>query len=198
MTGVQTCALPIYIPREMLPEVKSSSEIYGRTKSGIAIGGIAGDLLAFPVLAQPDTFTAQRDDNRRDAFIVQGFGCSGRIESKGVRALVVRADQGDPAQVDALVRQVHQHFGRLDILVNSAGVFVTGSVDDPKADIGAFERQHAVNVTGVATAVRAAAPLLADGGRIVSIGTTGALRVPFPGIGDYVASKAAVAAYSRA
>ncbi|AIC22018.1 MULTISPECIES: glycerol kinase GlpK [Pseudomonas] len=31
------------IPREMLPEVKSSSEIYGRTKSGIAIGGIAGD-----------------------------------------------------------------------------------------------------------------------------------------------------------
>lgn len=123
---------------------------------------------------------------------------AGRIESHGVRALVVQADQGDPAQVAALVRQVHQHFGRLDILVNSAGVFVTGSVDDSNADMGAFERQHAVNVTGVATAVRAAAPLLADGGRIVSIGTTGALRAPFPGIGDYVAGKAAVAAYSRA
>ncbi|MRW87388.1 SDR family oxidoreductase [Pseudoduganella sp. FT26W] len=120
------------------------------------------------------------------------------IESKGVRALPIQADQGDAEQVTALVRQVHQHFGRLDILVNSAGVFVTGPVDDPLADIAAFERQHAVNVTGVTTAVRAAAPLLSEGGRIVSIGTTGALRAPFPGIGDYVATKAAIAAYSRA
>lgn len=95
-------------------------------------------------------------------------------------------------------KQVHAHFGRLDILVNSAGVFVTGAVDDAEADLPAFERQLAVNVGGVVAAVRAAAPLLSDGGRIVSIGTTGALRAPFPGIGDYVATKAAVAAYSRA
>jgi 3-oxoacyl-[acyl-carrier protein] reductase len=121
-----------------------------------------------------------------------------QIEALGVGALAVRADQGDAAQVAALVQRVHRHFGRLDILVNSAGVFVTGAVDDGQADIGAFERQHAVNVGGVVAAVRAAAPLLADGGRIISIGTTGALRAPFPGIGDYVATKAAVTAYSRA
>jgi 3-oxoacyl-[acyl-carrier protein] reductase len=36
-----------------------------------------------------------------------------------------------------------------------------------------------------------------DGGRIISIGTTGATHVPFPGLADYVASKAAVAAYAR-
>jgi 3-oxoacyl-[acyl-carrier protein] reductase len=120
------------------------------------------------------------------------------IERLGVKALAIAADQSDAAAVGALVKQVHAHFGRLDILVNSAGVFVTGAVDDPLADVAAFERQHAINVGGVTAAVRAAAPLLSNGGRIVSIGTTGAVRAPFPGIGDYVASKAAVAAYSRA
>jgi len=81
--------------------------------------------------------------------------------------------------------------------VNSAGVFVTGMVDDASADGSAFDRQLDVNVKGVATAVRAAAPLLSDGGRIVSIGTTGAVHIPFAGVSDYVASKAAVAAYTR-
>ncbi len=120
------------------------------------------------------------------------------IESLGVKGLALQADQADAAAVSALVKKVHQHFGRLDILVNSGGVFVTGAVDDPQADLAAFERQLAINVGGVVAAVRAAAPLLSDGGRIVSIGTTGALRAPFAGIADYVATKAAVAAYSRA
>ena len=119
------------------------------------------------------------------------------VEALGRRVLAVRADQARTGEVSGLVRQAHAHFGRLDILVNSAGVFVTGKVDDPDADLAAFERQLDVNVKGVAAAVRAAAPLLADGGRIVSIGTTGAERIPFAGAADYVASKAAVAAYTR-
>lgn len=122
----------------------------------------------------------------------------GELNRLGVQGLAIAADQSDAAAVGAMVQQVHAHFGRLDILVNSAGVFVTGMVDDPLADVAAFARQYAVNVGGVTAAVRAAAPLLSDGGRIISIGTTGALRAPFPGIGDYVATKAAVAAYSRA
>lgn len=40
-------------------------------------------------------------------------------------------------------------------------------------------------------------PLIADGGRIVSIGTTGAVHIPFAGAADYVATKAAVGAYTR-
>ncbi|WP_070887988.1 SDR family NAD(P)-dependent oxidoreductase [Pseudomonas argentinensis] len=119
------------------------------------------------------------------------------IERQGVKALAIQADQGDSAQVSALVKQVHEHFGRLDILVNSAGVFVTGAVDDAGADIAAFDRQQAVNVGGVVTAVRTAVGLMNDGGRIISLGTTGADSVPFPGAADYVATKAAVAAYSR-
>jgi len=119
------------------------------------------------------------------------------VEALGRRVLAVRADQANVTEVAGLVQRAHAHFGRLDILVNSAGVFVTGKVDDPAADLAAFERQLDINVKGVAAAVRSAAPLLADGGRIVSIGTTGAERIPFAGAADYVASKAAVAAYSR-
>jgi 3-oxoacyl-[acyl-carrier protein] reductase len=119
------------------------------------------------------------------------------IEALGGQALAIQADQAKADQVTAMVRQAHAHFGRLDIVVNSAGVFVTGMVGDPEADLAGFDRQIDVNVKGVAAAVRAAAPLMADGGRVVSIGTTGADRIAFPGVADYVASKAAVAAYTR-
>jgi 3-oxoacyl-[acyl-carrier protein] reductase len=119
------------------------------------------------------------------------------VEQLGRRAVAIRADQAIPTDVETLVREAHRVLGRLDILVNSAGVFVTGPVGDPQADLAAFDHQLAVNVKGVAAAVRAAVPLLTDGGRIISIGTTGADHVPFAGAADYIATKAAVAAYTR-
>jgi 3-oxoacyl-[acyl-carrier protein] reductase len=131
------------------------------------------------------------------ASVDQAFAIAQEVDAMGRRALAIRADQAVSGDVTALVRDAHAAFGRLDILINSAGVFVTGSVDDADADLAAFDHQIAVNVKGVATAVRVAVPLLSDGGRIVSIGTTGAVHVPFAGAADYIASKAAVAAYSR-
>lgn len=122
---------------------------------------------------------------------------SADVRAAGRRVLAVQADQANALAVQQLVKTAHEAFGRLDILVNSAGVFVTGVVGDPDADIAAFDRQIDINIKGVVAAVRAAAPLLSDGGRIVSLGTTGATRIAFPGVADYVASKAAVAAYTR-
>ncbi len=120
-----------------------------------------------------------------------------KIEKDGGRAFAVKADQGETDQVINLIQAVHKHFGRLDILVNNAGSYVTGAVNDPAANVDAFDRQFAVNVKGVATAVRTASSLLSDGGRIINIGTVFGSRCPFPGIADYSASKAAVAAYTR-
>jgi 3-oxoacyl-[acyl-carrier protein] reductase len=116
----------------------------------------------------------------------------GELESKGVRAASFRADQADAAQVDGLVKAVAKRFGRLDILVSNAGVFVG---DD--AGPAALDRQWAINVGGVVAAVRAAAGLLQPGGRIINIGSALGSRVPFPGITGYSASKAAVAGYTR-
>jgi NAD(P)-dependent dehydrogenase (short-subunit alcohol dehydrogenase family) len=95
------------------------------------------------------------------------------------------------------VQKVHAQFGRLDILVNNAGVFAGSPVDAPDADIAALDRLWAVNVSGVVTAIRAASPLLSEGGRIITIGSCVNVQVPFPGIADYTATKSAVLGYSK-
>src|ERR1700730_2481293 len=119
------------------------------------------------------------------------------LKKKGVRAQAFKAHQANPKEVDALVSDVTQTFGRLDILVNNAGVFVSGKEQDRANNSADIERQFDVNVGGVAAAVRAAAGVLGEGGRIISIGSVLGDTSPWPGIADYSATKAAVAAYTR-
>jgi len=121
----------------------------------------------------------------------------GELEALGVRAEAFHVDQADATQAAPLVSRVFERFGRLDVLVNNAGVAAYGAVDDPKADRAALDRQWAVNLVGVAALVRAAAPVMADGGRIISISSTIGHRVPFQGLADYAAGKAALIAYTR-
>lgn len=119
------------------------------------------------------------------------------LKAKGVEAKAFKADQANSAEVDQLVRDVARHFGRLDILVNNAGVAVTGAVDDPNSDTAAFDRQYAINIDGVVTAIRSASKLMGDGGRIVTIGSDIATRASFPGMADYAATKAAIVGYTK-
>jgi 3-oxoacyl-[acyl-carrier protein] reductase len=119
------------------------------------------------------------------------------LKALGVRAAAFKADQGEPAQVSSLIRAAVEQFGKIDILVNNAGVFAAGPVGDADADIALFNRLMDVNVRGVSTAVRAAVPLMNDNGRIISIGSGLGDRALWPGLSDYAASKAAVAAFSR-
>ncbi|HEU4394528.1 MAG TPA: SDR family NAD(P)-dependent oxidoreductase, partial [Planctomycetota bacterium] len=118
------------------------------------------------------------------------------IEREGVRAEAFQADMADPAQVRGLIESVVGRFGGLDILVNNAGVFVPAPLDDPKADIEALARQAAINIGAVATAIRAAAPILPRGGRIVTIGSVVAQR-GFAGLSGYGATKAAVVGFTK-
>lgn len=139
------------------------------------------------------------------ADVAIGYGASSakadavirELEAVGVRAAAFMADQSDPAQVEALVKAVFERFGRLDILVNNAGIAAQGKVDDPDADVAALDRQYSVNIAGVVAAIRAAAKLMGEGGRIISLGSNVATRVGFPGLADYSATKAAVTVYSK-
>lgn len=119
------------------------------------------------------------------------------VESNGVRAMAVKADTGNFEEITAAVSTAVAAFGKIDILVNSAGLFITGAIDDNQADLDGFARQWNVNVMGVAHTVRTVLPVMDAGGRIITIGSTGASRSPYPGIGDYAATKAALAAYTR-
>lgn len=119
------------------------------------------------------------------------------LRVKGVEAVAFQADQASTADVDNLVQKTAKHFGRLDILVNNAAVAVNGMIDDRNSDTAGFDRQYAINVGGVVTAIRAAAKVIGDGGRIITIGSGIATRASFPGMADYAATKAAVVGYSK-
>jgi 3-oxoacyl-[acyl-carrier protein] reductase len=121
----------------------------------------------------------------------------GQLRSLGVKAQAFRADQGDPKQVEDLISSVHSHFGALDILVNNAALSIPGRVDDPNVDPAALDRQYDVNFRGVVAAVRSAVRYLPSGGRIVTVGSGIATRVGSPGMADYAATKAAIAAFSK-
>lgn len=119
------------------------------------------------------------------------------LEEEGVRAAAFKADQGDPAQVAGLVKAVAERFGRLDILVNNAGVFITGPVDDPAQDTAKFDRQYAINAGGVIAGIRAAANVIGEGGRIITVGSCVAARAGFLGLADYAATKSAIVGYTK-
>ncbi len=122
----------------------------------------------------------------------------GSLKAKGVRAVAIQADQGDPAASGPLIQKVVETFGKLDILVNNAAVAWQGkTIDDPEIDNTAMDRQWMINTMGVIANIRAAAKVLPDGGRIISVGSGLGTRVAFPGTTDYAASKAAIVSYSK-
>ncbi|WP_327382432.1 SDR family oxidoreductase [Streptomyces sp. NBC_01207] len=120
----------------------------------------------------------------------------GKVEALGRRALAVRADAGDPAAAGAAVERVVAEFGRLDVLVNNAGVGVLGPLAElSPADV---ERVLAVNVHGVFLTTQAAARHLDSGGRVITIGSCMTQRVPGPGGTLYAMSKSALTGFNKA
>lgn len=119
------------------------------------------------------------------------------LKTFGVRAKAFQADQAKAEEVAALVSAVVSHFGSVDVLVNNAGVFLLGQVHDRANNLAELDRMYDVNVRGVVAAVRAAAPQMADGGRIISIGSVVGDSTPFAGAADYSATKAALLGLTR-
>ncbi len=117
------------------------------------------------------------------------------VRRSGRRCLAVRADGGDEAAVTAAVDGAVDHFGRLDIVVNNAATFPVG----PLTDLGAaaLDRALAVNVRAPYLVSRAAARHLGDGGRIISIGSNIAERVPFGGMTLYALTKTALVGMTK-
>ena len=116
------------------------------------------------------------------------------IEQAGGRALPVRADVADAGEVRRMFDTIEQAIGRIDVLVNNAGILPYVTIAETGDDV--FERTMAINVKGTFNTLREAATRLADGGRIVNFSTS-VLGLALPTYGVYVASKAAVEALTR-
>ncbi|MER7489320.1 SDR family oxidoreductase [Streptomyces sp. NPDC126497] len=118
------------------------------------------------------------------------------VEALGRRAAALRADAGDPEEAAGAVTATVRELGRLDVLVNNAGIGVLGPVETlSPADV---DRVLAVNVRGAFLASRAAVSHMTDGGRIITVGTCMTRRVPGPGGTLYTMSKSALVGLTRA
>ena len=116
-------------------------------------------------------------------------------EAWGVSAIMIKADSADAEAVTDAVAQTVARFGRLDILVVSAGILIRGTVDTFALED--FDLMLATNIRGVFVAIQASAPHLADGGRIITIGSNTAVRTAFPGASVYSMTKGAIASLVR-
>jgi NAD(P)-dependent dehydrogenase (short-subunit alcohol dehydrogenase family) len=117
------------------------------------------------------------------------------IEALGRRAVAIKADSADAAAVQASVDKAAAELGGLDILVNNAGILRVGDLKDLSlADIDAILD---VNVRSPIVASKAALAHLGKGGRIISIGSLFAERVPASVVGVYAGSKSALVAFTK-
>jgi len=117
------------------------------------------------------------------------------IESAGGRALAIRADNTDEGAVKSAITETVKAFGGLDVLVNNAGIAVFKPLDEITLDD--FDRTVAVNVRAVFVAAHEASRHMKEGGRIITIGSVNADRMPVAGGSIYGMSKAAVAGLTR-
>ena len=111
-------------------------------------------------------------------------------------AFAIKLDVTNPEQVAAAVQEAHDKFGRIDVLVNNAGIGYFGAIEE--SEEAEYRRMFEINFFGLAAVTNAVLPIMRAqrSGNIVNISSVGGL-VAFPGVGFYNATKFAVTGYSE-
>lgn len=116
------------------------------------------------------------------------------LKQAGANAYAVQADVSKANEVRRMFDAVEQQLGKIDVLVNNAGILKTAPLAQSTDE--AFEQMFAINVRGVFNTLREAATRLNDGGRIINLSST-TLALNLPGYAIYNGTKAAVEAFTR-
>jgi NAD(P)-dependent dehydrogenase (short-subunit alcohol dehydrogenase family) len=118
-------------------------------------------------------------------------------DTYGERVLTLALDVTDKAAIDAAVTQAHEHFGRLDVVVNNAGYGLFGTIEEVTE--AQARAQIETNLFGALWVTKAVLPILrAQGsGHIIQVSTIGGVNA-FPGIGMYHASKWGLEGFTQA
>jgi 3-oxoacyl-[acyl-carrier protein] reductase len=111
------------------------------------------------------------------------------IEAAGGRAVAMMGDVGNPEDVSALFAGAKQAFGRIDVVVNSAGVMPMAPI--ASSSLADFDRVVATNLRGTFLVLAHAAENVGEGGRIIALSSS-VIAKSFPAYGPYIASKAGV------
>lgn len=113
------------------------------------------------------------------------------IAAAGGRAVAVQADVAEPAAARRLFDEAVAAYGRVDVLVNNAGVMPPALPHLADTDDATFDRLFSVNVKGSFNTMREAATRLQTGGRILNFSTS-VIGLGLPGYAIYGATKAAI------
>jgi len=117
------------------------------------------------------------------------------IVAEGGKAVAVQADVSKQGDIDRLFAQTKDAFGRLDVLVNNAGVYEFAPLEGITTEH--FHKQFDLNVLGlILTSQKAAEYFDGEGGSIINVGSL-AGRTPLPGASVYSGTKAAVDAVTK-
>lgn len=116
------------------------------------------------------------------------------IRLAGGDAIALQADVSNAQQVKEMFDTAIGHYGKIDVLVNNAGIMITKLIKDTTDE--EFTRQFEVNVRGTFNTLREAATRLADGGTIINFSSS-TTRLMLPAYGTYVATKGAVEQLTR-
>ena len=133
-------------------------------------------------------FTFSSDEAKANALVAE-------IETTGGKAIAIKANSANAEEVTAAVEKTVATFGKLNILVNNAGIAVWGSADEMALED--FDKMLNVNVRAHFVAIKAALKHLTQGDRIINIGSINADRMPFAKGGVYAMTKAAVQGMTR-
>lgn len=112
-------------------------------------------------------------------------------------ARAIQLDVTKPDQVKAAVQKAKDEFGRIDVLVNNAGIGYFGAIEESEEE--EVRKMFEINFFGLAAVTKEVLPIMRAqrSGHIVNISSVGGL-VAFPGVGFYNATKFAVTGYSEA
>ena len=116
------------------------------------------------------------------------------LNAAGGRAIAVKADVAKSADVRRLFETAEQQLGKVDVLVNNAGVIKPTPLADTSDEL--YDRAFDINVRGTFNTLREAAARMNDGGRIVNFSST-TLALNLPGYAIYNATKASVEAFTH-
>ncbi len=111
------------------------------------------------------------------------------IKRKGGEALAIKADVSKIKQIGEIFDRVISRFGRLDILINNAGIATYKRIEEFSEE--EYDRIFDINVKGLFFCCKEAAKKMADGGSVINIGST-VTKVMLPNYGAYAATKGAV------
>lgn len=166
-----------------------------RVKGKIALvtGGASGIGRASAVLLGKEGATVVLTDIQDDA----GKDAVAAIKKAGGDAIYLRHDVADEAAWEKVIAEVKSRFGRLDVLVNNAGIAIAGPVTD--MSLADWRKQQSINLDGVFLGVKHGLPLMraSGGGSIINISSLAGLKGS-ANMAGYCATKGGVRLFTKA